>query len=88
MLWRKNQFYKGNIMVPRRQDLMGLEHEDYLWEPIRHIDNVRIQFLEEEIEYYNTLIEDHNCGHIHTTIDFLRQRIKNLAGKKEWPFVK
>jgi len=75
-------------MTPKKENLMGLEHENYLWEPIRHIDNVRIQILEEEIEYYNTLIEDQDCGHIHTTISFLRQRIENIAGKREWPFVK
>lgn len=66
---------------------MSLEYtDDEKW--ATRLDNVRIQILTEEIEYYNTLIEDHDCGHIHTTIDFLESRIKNLAGKKEWPFKK
>jgi len=66
---------------------MGLENENYVWEPVKHIDNVRIQILQEEIEYYKTLIEPQDCGFIHTTINFLEQRIENLAGKKkEFPF--
>lgn len=66
---------------------MGMESENYVWEPIKHIDNVRIQILQEEIEYYRTLIQPHDCGHIYTTISFLEQRIKNLAGgKREFPF--
>ena len=52
------------------------------------IKNVRIQILEEEIRYYRTLIEEHDCGHIYTTINFLQQRVEHLAGKKEWPFYK
>jgi len=66
---------------------MGIENENYIWEPIKHIDNVRIQILEEEVEYYRTLIQPHDCGHIHTTISFLEKRIKNLAGGEgEFPF--
>jgi hypothetical protein len=64
---------------------MGLENEIYMQ---YHVDNVRIQVLEEEIRYYRTLIEEHDCGHIYTTINFLQQRVEHLAGKKEWPFHK
>lgn len=50
-------------------------------------DIVRISVLEEEVEYYKTLLEPHDTGHIHTTISFIRDRIRNLKGEKqEWPF--
>jgi len=61
------------------------------------MDDVRIQILQEEIWHYETLIEPHDCGHkictracvdIIITISFLKSRIDNLMGKKEWPFVK
>jgi hypothetical protein len=69
---------------------------------MKNSENVRIQMLQEEIYYYQTLLEPHDCGHsyleyarhhhkqrsIHTTISFLKQRIENLNGKKEWPFNK
>jgi len=51
-------------------------------------DIVRISVLEEEIEYYKTLLQPHDTGHIHTTISFLTSRLNILKGaKKEWPFV-
>ena len=49
---------------------------------------IRIEVLEQEIEYYKTLLQPSDTGHIHTTINFLQQRIKNLKGIKEWPFDK
>ena len=50
-------------------------------------DIVRISVLEEEVEYYRTLIQPHDTGHIHTAISFVEDRIRNLKGrKKEWPF--
>ena len=39
-------------------------------------DLVRISVLEEEIEYYKSLLQPHDTGHIHTTIGFLRRRIE------------
>jgi len=43
--------------------------------------------LEEEIQYYRSLLQPHDTGHIHTTINFLQNRINNLKGKyDEWPF--
>ena len=51
-------------------------------------DMVRIEVLEQEIEHYKTLLEPTDTGHINTTISFLKQRIENLKGKKEWPFDK
>ena len=50
-------------------------------------DIVRISVLEEEVEYYKTLLQPQDTGHIHTAISFIRDRIRNLKGEeKEWPF--
>ena len=38
-------------------------------------DLVRISVLEEEVEYYKTLLQPHDTGHIHTTISFIKSRI-------------
>ena len=51
------------------------------------IDLLRIQMLEEEVEYYKTLLQPHDTGHIHTAISFIKDRIRHLKGEeKEWPF--
>ena len=43
--------------------------------------------LEEEVEYYKTLLQPHDTGHIHTAISFIKDRIRHLKGEeKEWPF--
>ena len=43
--------------------------------------------LEEEIEYYKTLLQPHDTGHINTTISFMSQRLSNLKGELAgWPF--
>ena len=50
-------------------------------------DIVRINVLEEEIEYYKSLLQDHDTGHIHTTISFMTERLNILKGElAEWPF--
>ena len=50
-------------------------------------DMIRIDVLEEELEYYKTLIQPEDTGHIHTAIHFIEDRIRILkGGKKEWPF--
>mgnify|MGYP000114688934 FL=1 len=68
---------------------MGLEDNPDKNGIMNHIgDKYRIQILEEEIAYYEQLIGPQDCGHIHTTIGFLKERIKNLAGgPREWPFI-
>jgi|TARA_E500000178_G_C16847380_1_gene673491 hypothetical protein len=48
-------------------------------------DIVRLDVLKEEIEYYKTLLREHDTGHIHTTIGFLERRIEELQGKAPWP---
>ena len=48
-------------------------------------DIVRISVLEEEIAYFKTRIREHDTGHIHTTIGFLKRRIEELKGEAPWP---
>ena len=48
-------------------------------------DIIRIDVLEEEIEYYRTLLREQDTGHIHTTIGFLKRRIEDLKGESPWP---
>ena len=56
---------------------------------IEYSDGAKIEILEKEIKYFETLIEPHDCGFIYTTISFLKDRIENLKGNKnEWPFSK
>ena len=46
-------------------------------------DLVRISVLEEEVEYYKTLLQPHDTGHIHTAISWLEHRINELKGIKD-----
>tara|TARA_Y200000002_G_scaffold381598_1_gene396050 strand:+ start:933 stop:1112 length:180 start_codon:yes stop_codon:yes gene_type:complete len=39
---------------------------------------VKLIVLTEEVEYYKTMLMPHDTGHIHTTINFLEERIKDL----------
>ena len=48
-------------------------------------DLVRLDVLREEVEYYKTLLQPHDTGHIHTTIGFIERRIEELEGKAPWP---
>ena len=48
-------------------------------------DIVRISVLEEEVEYYKTLLKPHDRGHIHTAIGFIKRRIEELRGDNTWP---
>ena len=43
---------------------------------------VRIDVLEEEVEYYKTLIRPTDTGHVHTAINFIQDRIRILKGRK------
>ena len=47
-------------------------------------DIVRVSVLEEELEYYKSLLQPHDTGHIHTTISFIKQRIAELKEGKQW----
>ena len=44
-------------------------------------DLVRLDVLREEVEYYKTLLQPYDTGHIHTTIGFIKRRIEELEGK-------
>lgn len=48
-------------------------------------DLVRVNVLEEELEYYKSLIRPHDTGHIHTTISFIKSRIEQLRKGDKWP---
>jgi hypothetical protein len=48
-------------------------------------DLVRVNVLEEELEYYKSLIRPHDTGHIHTTISFIKSRIEQLKKGDKWP---
>lgn len=39
---------------------------------------VKLMVLEEEVEHYKTMLMPHDTGHIHTTINFLEARIRDL----------
>jgi len=41
---------------------------------------IKIQVLEDEIKYFKSLIQEHDTGHIYTTIDSLETRVKELKG--------
>ena len=37
-----------------------------------------IVVLQSEVEHYKTLLQPHDTGHIHTTINFITERIQDL----------
>jgi hypothetical protein len=43
----------------------------------------RIDVLREEVKYYQTLLQDHDTGHIKTVIRFLEDRIEYLQGNQK-----
>ena len=44
-----------------------------------HIDHIlKIEILREEIEVYRSRIEEHDTGHLYTTISTLEHRIEEL----------
>jgi hypothetical protein len=47
-------------------------------------DLVRVDVLKEELEYYKTLLQPHDTGHIHTTISFIKERIEQLQKGEQW----
>ena len=38
-------------------------------------DLIKIKVLEDEIEYFKSCIQEHDTGHIYTTIDALETRV-------------
>ena len=41
-------------------------------------DIVRISLLEEEIKYAQSCLREHDTGHIHTAISWLKQRLEEI----------
>lgn len=41
---------------------------------------IKVKVLEDEIQYFKSLIQEHDTGHIYTTIDCLKSRVKELKG--------
>lgn len=39
---------------------------------------VKLIVLQEEVDYYKTLLQPHDTGHIHTTINFIENRIQEI----------
>ena len=51
-------------------------------------DLIKIKVLEDEIEYFKSCIQEHDTGHIYTTIDALETRLKLLKGiETDDPFI-
>jgi len=46
-------------------------------------NNVVANILESEVEYFKSKIQSEDCGHLHTTIIVLEERIKELRSKKK-----
>jgi hypothetical protein len=44
---------------------------------------IKVKVLEDEIEYFKTQIQEHDTGHIYTTIDTLKDRVRELKGLPE-----
>lgn len=43
-------------------------------------DLLRVKFLEDEIDYAKSQLQEHDTGHIHTAINWLDHRVRTLKG--------
>jgi hypothetical protein len=43
----------------------------------------KIRILESEIEHLDSIIEPHDCGHLITTRDWMKDRVRQLKGLPE-----
>ena len=41
---------------------------------------IRIKYLEDEVKYAQSQLQEHDTGHIHTAISWMKDRIKHLKG--------
>ena len=41
---------------------------------------IRIKYLEDEVKYAQSQLQEHDTGHIHTAIGWMKDRIKHLKG--------
>ena len=46
---------------------------------------IKISMLEQEIAYAQSQLKEHDTGHIHTAIGFIKRRIEELRGDNTWP---
>ena len=61
--------------------LLELKHPQ--WGSIIGYENyIRIAVLKDEIEVFKSRIEPHDTGHLHTTINTLKHRLKQLEDKE------
>ena len=42
---------------------------------------IRIKYLEDEVKYAQSQLQEHDTGHIHTAISWMKDRIKHLKGE-------
>jgi len=58
----KQCFQRSQVMVTKNKKLIN--------------DIVRVNVLEEEINYAKSCLREHDTGHIHTAISWLQQRLE------------
>ena len=46
-------------------------------------DMIRVDLLEDEIEYAKTQLQPHDTGHINTAISWLQHRVRQLKGQTD-----
>jgi len=46
-------------------------------------NNVKISILEQEIKHLDSIIEPADCGHLITTRDWIKDRVRELKGLSE-----
>jgi hypothetical protein len=75
-------------------DLIFLREKKFMHENIRELkhpqwgsivgyeDNIRLAVLKDEVAVFQSRIEPHDTGHLHTTIGTLLHRIDELEGRK------
>ena len=44
---------------------------------------IRVKYLEDEVKYAQSQLQEHDTGHIHTAIGWMKDRIKQLKGDND-----
>jgi len=47
------------------------------------METEKIKILESEIKHLDSIIEPHDCGHLITTRDWIKERVRQLKGLPE-----
>ena len=42
---------------------------------------IRVKYLEDEVKYAQSQLQEHDTGHIHTAISWMKDRIEYLKGE-------